>query len=260
MYMPPSKPSSDRRVLTVIPARLASTRLPNKPLADIAGLPMIVHVLRRAIEADQGPVVVACADRVIADAVEQAGGHAVMTRPEHPNGSDRVREAVQAVDPDGEYDIVVNLQGDMPTMDPAGLRAVAEAAAMPGFDMATLVVATDDPAERDNPNAVKAIVAFDPDRPRFGRALYFTRAAAPSGPGPIWHHVGVYAFRRAALERFAGLPPSPLEIRERLEQLRALEAGMTIAVAEIDALPRGVDGPADLEWARAQFAGKGAGI
>ncbi|WGF89853.1 3-deoxy-manno-octulosonate cytidylyltransferase [Marinivivus vitaminiproducens] len=256
--MSPSKPSSDRSTLTVIPARLASTRLPDKPLADIAGQPMIVHVWRRAMEAALGPVVVACADRAIADAVERAGGHAVMTDPAHPNGTDRVREAVLAVDPDGRHEVVVNLQGDMPTMDPDGLRAVAAAVSTPGFDMATLVVATDDPAERDNPNAVKAIVAFDPGRPRFGRALYFTRAAAPTGPGPIWHHVGVYAFRRSALERYAGLPPSPLEIRERLEQLRALEAGMTIAIAEIDALPRGVDSPADLEWARRHLGAQGA--
>jgi 3-deoxy-manno-octulosonate cytidylyltransferase (CMP-KDO synthetase) len=236
--------------LVVIPARLAATRLPGKPLLDIGGEPMIVHVWRRAVAAELGQVAVACADRAIADAIETAGGRAVMTAPGHPSGTDRVREAIDLVDPDGHFDLVVNLQGDMPTLDPAALRAVVEASVTLGTDLATLVVPTDDPEERDDPNCVKAIVSFAAESPRFGRALYFTRAAAPSGAGPVWHHIGIYCFRRAVLARFAALPPSPLERRERLEQLRALEAGMTIGVAVVEASPRGVDTPADLDWAR----------
>ncbi|MEE8334066.1 MAG: 3-deoxy-manno-octulosonate cytidylyltransferase [Alphaproteobacteria bacterium] len=239
--------------IIVIPARLASTRLPGKPLADIAGEAMIVHVWRRAREAGIGPVVVACGDEEIALAVRAAGGDAVMTRPDHPSGSDRVFEAVEAVDPDGAHDIVVNVQGDLPTIDPAVIGAVLEPLADPLVDIATLVAEITDPAERDDPNAVKAAVAIAPGA-RIGRALYFSRLAVPSGDGPLYHHIGLYGFRRAALARFVGLPPGILEQREQLEQLRALEAGMRIDVACVDTVPDGVDTPADLARARARLS------
>jgi len=239
--------------IIVIPARLASTRLPGKPLADIAGVPMIVHVWRRACDAGIGPVVVACGDREIALAVRAAGGEAVMTRPDHPSGSDRVFEAVEAVDPEAAHDIVVNVQGDLPTLDPAVIGAVLEPLADPLVDIATLVAEITDPAERDDPNAVKVAVAIAPGA-RIGRALYFSRLAVPSGDGPLYHHIGIYGFRRAALARFVGLPPGILERRERLEQLRALEAGMRIDVACVDTVPDGVDTPADLERARARLS------
>lgn len=237
--------------LVVIPARLASTRLPDKPLASIAGRPMIVQVLNRAREADVGPVVVACADAPIADAVRAAGGTAVMTDPAHPSGSDRVWEAVVRQDPDAAFDVVLNLQGDLPTLDPAAIRAALAALADPAVDIGTLAAAVVDPAERDDPHVVKAVTALDDVPGAVARALYFTRAAAPSGAGPLWHHVGLYAYRRAALERFVALPPSPLEVRERLEQLRALEAGMRIDAARIGTVPLGVDTPEDLARARA---------
>lgn len=239
--------------IVVIPARLASIRLPGKPLADIAGVPMIVHVWRRACDAGIGPVVVACGDREIALAVRAAGGEAVMTRPDHPSGSDRVFEAVEAVDPEAAHDIVVNVQGDLPTLDPAVIGAVLEPLADPLVDIATLVAEITDPAERDDPNAVKVAVAIAPGA-RIGRALYFSRLAVPSGDGPLYHHIGIYGFRRAALARFVGLPPGILERRERLEQLRALEAGMRIDVACVDTVPDGVDTPADLERARARLS------
>jgi len=239
--------------IVVIPARLASTRLPGKPLADIAGVPMIVHVWRRACDAGIGPVVVACGDREIALAVRAAGGEAVMTRPDHPSGSDRVFEAVEAVDPEAAHDIVVNVQGDRPTLEPAVIGAVLEPLADPLVDIATLVAEITDPAERDDPNAVKVAVAIAPGA-RIGRALYFSRLAVPSGDGPLYHHIGIYGFRRAALARFVGLPPGILERRERLEQLRALEAGMRIDVACVDTVPDGVDTPADLERARARLS------
>jgi len=239
--------------IVVIPARLASARLPGKPLADIAGAPMIVHVWRRAREAGIGPVVVACGDETIAQAVRAAGGEAVMTRPDHPSGSDRVFEAVAAVDPAGAHDIVVNLQGDLPGIDPAVIAAVLEPLCEPAVDIATLVAEITDPAERDDANAVKAAVAIAPGA-RIGRALYFSRRAVPSGDGPLYHHIGLYGFRRAALARFVALPPGILERRERLEQLRALEAGMRIDVACVDTVPDGVDTPADLERARARLS------
>ncbi len=239
-----------RESLVIVPARLAATRLPDKPLATIAGLPMIVHVWHRAVEADVGPVVVACGDRAIADAVEAAGGEAVMTDPGLPSGSDRVHAAAVIRDPDGRYSTVVNLQGDLPAIDPALIRASLLPLRDPEVDMATLVVRTDDPAERENPNVVKAVMSLA-DGAAVGRALYFTRAAAPSGAGPVWHHIGLYAWRRPALDRFVGLPPSPLEKREKLEQLRALEAGMRIDAAVVDGAPFGVDTPEDLARARA---------
>lgn len=241
--------------IVLIPARMQSSRLPGKPLAEIGGEAMIVHVWRRAMEADIGPVVVAAAEDAIVEAVRAAGGDAVLTRADHPSGSDRIFEAVGRIDPDGRFDAVVNLQGDLPTLDPALPRAaLAALAASPEVDIATLVCATDDVAERDNPNVVKAVVSFAEDGKR-GRALYFTRAAAPWGEGPVYHHIGLYAYRRAALARFVALPPSPLEKRERLEQLRALEAGMRIDVARVDTVPLGVDTPADLDRARALLAG-----
>jgi len=239
--------------IVVIPARLASTRLPNKPLAEIAGEAMIVHVWRRACAAGIGPVVVACADAAIADAVRAAGGESVMTRPDHPSGSDRVFEAVEALDPGGAHDIVVNVQGDLPTVEPAAIGAVLDPLADPAVDISTLVAEITDAAERDDPNAVKAVAAIPPGR-RIGRALYFSRLPVPSGAGPLYHHIGLYGFRRAALARFVSLPPGVLELRERLEQLRALEAGMRIDVACVDTVPDGVDTPADLERARARLS------
>ena len=242
--------------IIVIPARLASTRLPDKPLADISGAPMIVHVWRRAVEADIGPVIVACADRAIADAIGAAGGETVMTDPAHPSGSDRVFEAVSVCDPAGRYDVILNLQGDLPTIDPATIIAALDPLEDAAVDIATLGVEIREIRERDDPNVVKAVVSF-PEGSRIGRALYFSRAAVPAGEGPLYHHIGLYAWRRPALERFVDLAEGVLERRERLEQLRALEAGMRIDVALVDTVPDGVDTPADLERARAHIASGG---
>jgi 3-deoxy-manno-octulosonate cytidylyltransferase (CMP-KDO synthetase) len=240
--------------LILIPARMASQRLPGKPLADIAGLPMIVHVVQRAQAAALGPVVVATDSEVVATAVEKAGGRALMTRTDHASGSDRIFEALQVVDPEGHAGVVINVQGDLPTLDPASLRAVLRPLADPAVDIATLAAEIRKPAERTNPNVVKAVGSpVGPDRLR---ALYFTRATAPYGDGPLYHHIGLYAYRRAALERFVALPPSALEQRERLEQLRALEAGMRIDVVVVDTVPLGVDTPEDLETARRMLAGR----
>jgi 3-deoxy-manno-octulosonate cytidylyltransferase (CMP-KDO synthetase) len=238
-------------VLILIPARLASTRLPGKPLADIGGQPMIVHVLRRAEEAGIGDVVVATDDETVATAVEKAGGRAVMTRADHPSGSDRIFEALNVVDQERRAKIVLNVQGDLPTVAPADIAAALRPLNDPAVDIATLATEIKKPGERDNPNVVK--VVGSPAGPRRLRALYFTRATAPSGEGPLYHHIGLYAYRRAALERFVKLPPSPLEQRERLEQLRALEAGMRIDVELVDSVPLGVDTPEDLETARAML-------
>lgn len=246
----PHSDDKSSRAIVLIPARMRSERLPGKPLARIAGEPMIVHVWRRATAADVGPVVVACAEPEIAAAIREVGGEAVLTDPALPSGTDRIFAALQAVDPQGCFERVVNLQGDLPTLDPAALRHVIEPLDVLGSGIGTLANATDDPHERDDPNVVKAVISFLPDRQQLGRALYFTRAAAPSGPGPVHHHIGIYAFGRAVLERFAALPPSPLEKRERLEQLRALENGIDIGVRVVDAVPFGVDTPADLERAR----------
>jgi len=235
--------------IVVIPARLASTRLPNKPLADIAGQTMIERVWRQAVKAQLGPVLVAAAEQEIVDVIVRAGGRAVLTEPALPAGSDRVFAAVEAADPGGVCDVVVNVQGDLPALDPLAVRAVAEALQSTGADIATLAAQIDDPADNDNPSVVKPVVAWEKNG-RIGRALYFTRARAPSGDGPLFHHIGIYAYTRAALARFVSLPPSPLELREKLEQLRALEAGMTIGVARVDAVPLSVDTPADLEKAR----------
>ena len=241
------------QTVVLIPARMASTRLPGKPQADIAGLPMIVQVWRRAMAAGIGPVHVACAEPEIAAAVRAAGGLAVETDPNHPSGSDRIAEALARIDPDRRFDVVVNLQGDLPTIDPAIVRAVAAPLVDPSIDIATLVTEITDPGEATNPNVVKAVVAFAPGAD-MGPALYFSRNAVPAGPGPLWHHIGIYAYRRDALAQFVALPPGVLEQREKLEQLRALEAGMRIAAVRVDTLPLGVDTPADLARARAILA------
>jgi 3-deoxy-manno-octulosonate cytidylyltransferase (CMP-KDO synthetase) len=232
--------------ILLIPARMASTRLPGKPLAAIAGRPMIVRVWERAMAANLGPVVVAAAEPQIVAAIEAAGGRAILTDPSLASGSDRIFAALKIADPQGRHDVVVNLQGDLPALAPEVIQAVV--AALPGADIATLAAQITDPAERDNPAVVKAVVAWAADGKK-GRALYFTRSAAPSGDGPLFHHVGIYAFTRDALARFVALPPSPLEQREKLEQLRALEANMSIAVARVDTVPLSVDTPADLERA-----------
>jgi len=237
----------------VIPARMASTRLPDKPLADIGGVPMVVRAWRQAAKAGIGPVLVAAAEREIADCVRAAGGQAVLTDPALPSGTDRMKAALDLFDPEGAHDVAVNLQCDWPALNPAHVKLVAETLAPTGADIATLAAEITDPADFDNPHAVKAVVTWDVTRAR-GRALYFTRARAPSGEGPLFVHVGIYAFKRNALQRFVALPPSPLEIRERLEQLRALEAGMSIAVARIDEVPLSVDTPEDLQAARAQIS------
>jgi len=235
-------------VLIMIPARMAATRLPGKPLADIGGVPMIVHVLRRAQEAEVGPVFVATDSEAIAAAVAKAGARAVLTRADHTCGSDRIYEALAQIDASGDAKIIVNLQGDLPTLSPAAIAAALTPLSDPAVDIATIAAEIALPEERSDPNVVK--VVGTPIAPRRLRALYFTRAAAPAGVGPLYRHIGLYAFRRAALEKFVKLPPSPLERREKLEQLRALEAGMRVDVALVDAVPLGVDTPADLEKAR----------
>ena len=228
---------------------MASTRLPGKPLADICGRPMIVHVLARALEADIGPVAVACGDAEIAEAVREAGGLAVLTPPNLASGSDRVHAALAELDPGGTHDVVVNLQGDFPTVLPAAIRAVILPLADAAVDIGTLVVPIASAEEAGTASFVKAACAFDEGQ-TVAPALYFSRQAIPWGEGPRWHHVGIYAYRREALVRFVLLPPSPLERRESLEQLRALEAGMRISCARVDHGPFGVDTPADLERAR----------
>jgi 3-deoxy-manno-octulosonate cytidylyltransferase (CMP-KDO synthetase) len=242
--------SRPRNPLILVPARLASTRLPDKPLADIHGEAMIVHVWRRAMEAGIGPVVVAAAEPAIVAAIEAAGGRAVLTDPAHPSGSDRIHEALLRVDPEGRHDAIVNVQGDLPTIAPETIRASLEPLEAPEADIATLVAEIVRDDERANSNVVKAILSMRDEARRIGRALYFTRATAPTGPGPLFHHIGLYAYRRAALTRFVALPPAPLERRERLEQLRALEADMRIDAIVVDAVPLGVDTPEDLERAR----------
>jgi 3-deoxy-manno-octulosonate cytidylyltransferase (CMP-KDO synthetase) len=245
-------PMPDPRTLVLIPARMAATRLPGKPLLDIAGLPMIVHVLRRAEAARIGRVAVATDTPEIADAARSHGFEAVLTRAEHPSGSDRIYEALRTLDPTGEAEIVINLQGDFPTIAPDNIRDVLGPLADPAVDIATLAAEIHTEEESTNPNVVKLVGS--PVSPRRLRALYFTRATAPWGDGPRYHHVGLYAYRRAALERFVALAPSPLERQEKLEQLRALEAGMRIDAMIVDTVPRGVDTPADLETTRQLLA------
>ena len=239
---------TETRALVLIPARMAATRLPGKPLLDIAGLPMIVHVLRRAEAARIGRVAVATDTPEIAAAVRAHGGEAVMTRPDHPSGSDRIYEALRYLDPEGRTEIVVNLQGDFPTISSDNIRAVLPPLADPAVDIATLAAEIHTEEESTSPSVVKAVGS--PIGGRRMRALYFTRATAPAGDGPRYHHIGLYAYRRAALERFVALPPSALERQEKLEQLRALEAGMRIDITIVDTVPRGVDTAADLETAR----------
>jgi 3-deoxy-manno-octulosonate cytidylyltransferase (CMP-KDO synthetase) len=238
------------RPIILIPARLAATRLPGKPLADIGGESMIVRVWRRAMAAGVGPVVVAAGDWAIHDAIAEAGGHAVLTDASLPSGSDRILAALAQADPDGRYDTVVNLQGDMPFVEPAILAACLELmAAQPSCDIATVAAPEASVADRANPDVVKAVLSLQPDG-RSGRALYFTRSAL-YGDAPVWRHIGIYGYRRAALEAFNASPPSPLERREKLEQLRALELGLSIWASVADAAPISVDTPADLEAARA---------
>jgi 3-deoxy-manno-octulosonate cytidylyltransferase (CMP-KDO synthetase) len=234
--------------LILIPARMASTRLPGKPLADIAGKPMIVHVARRAAESGLGRVVVATDTRQVAEVVRTAGFETVMTSPDHQSGSDRIFEALQTLDSPPSFETVVNVQGDLPTIDPAIIRAALRPLENPAVDIATLGVEIVREEENANPNVVKIVgSSLSPARLR---ALYFTRATAPWGEGPLYHHIGLYAYRRAALARFVSLPPSPLEKREKLEQLRALEAGMRIDAEIVESVPLGVDTPEDLERAR----------
>jgi 3-deoxy-manno-octulosonate cytidylyltransferase (CMP-KDO synthetase) len=238
--------------IVLIPARMSATRLPGKPLADIHGAPMILHVWRRAMEADIGPVWVATDDSRIIDAVDSAGGKAIMTRFDHASGSDRIFEALGAVDANGVHDVVVNIQGDLPTIEPSVVRACLAPLSDRTVDIATLATPITREQEKDDPNVVK-VIATELDSSRL-RALYFTRARAPWGEGRLLHHIGLYAYRREALRRFIDLPPSPLERREKLEQLRALEAGMRIDVALVETAPLGVDAPEDLERARDMLA------
>jgi 3-deoxy-manno-octulosonate cytidylyltransferase (CMP-KDO synthetase) len=237
------------RPIVIIPARMAASRLPGKPLADIGGEPMIVRVLRRAETAAVGPVVVAAGDAEIVRAIEAAGGRAVLTDPDLPSGSDRVLAALRAVDPAGDHDVAINLQGDIPFFDPGLVGACANLLeAEPSCDIATLVVRETGPEQRTDPDTPKAVIAL-PEGAARGRALYFTRSTL-FGDGPVWRHIGLYGFRRAALERFCAAPPSPLERREKLEQLRALEIGLTIWAAVVQAAPIEVNNPADLAAAR----------
>lgn len=241
------------RPILVIPARMAATRLPGKPLAEIHGRPMIAHVIDRAREAGIGPVAVAAAEAEIAAAARAAGARAVLVAEDLPSGTDRVHRALAELDPDRRHDVVVNVQADFPTIAPETLRAVLAPLADPAVDIGTLVCPIADEEEANTPSFVKAACAFE-GTARVAPALYFSRLPIPWGEGPRWHHIGVYAFRRAALDRFVALPPSPLERREKLEQLRALEAGMRIAAARVEHGPFGVDTPADLERARALLA------
>ena len=240
------------RPIVIIPARMNAARLPGKPLADIHGAPMIVHVWRRAVAADVGPVWVAADDSRVVEAVATAGGKAIMTRSDHPSGSDRIFEALGLVDADRVHDVVVNIQGDLPTIEPSVVRASLAPLAETAVDIATLATPITRDEEKDDPNVVKVIATeLAPTRLR---ALYFTRARAPWGEGRLLHHIGLYAYRRDALRRFIAAPPSPLERREKLEQLRALEAGMRIDVALVETAPLGVDAPEDLERAREMLA------
>lgn len=241
-------------VLVLIPARMASTRLPDKPLADICGLPMIVQVARRATEAAIGRVVIAVDDQRVFDTVAAAGFEVVMTRQDHQSGSDRIFEALTKVDPDGKAKIVVNVQGDLPTIDPETVRAALRPLENEKVDIGTLTTEIDNEEDKTAPHVVK--VVGSPLSDSRLHALYFTRTTAPYGSGPLYHHIGLYAYRRAALERFVSLGPSVLEKRESLEQLRALEAGMRIDVEIVDTVPLGVDTPADLEKARRILSAK----
>ncbi len=239
--------------IILIPARMGASRLPGKPLADIAGAPMIVRVMRRAQAAGIGPVAVAAGDPAIVEAVEAAGGRAVLTDPDLPSGSDRIMAALRQLDPQGRHDAVINLQGDMPFVEPGVVAACAEVLDRSPCDISTVVAVEASPADRDNVDVVKAVLALAADG-RSGRALYFTRSRL-YGEGPVWRHIGVYGYRPAALARFTAAPPSRLERREKLEQLRALELGLRIDAAVTGTAPISVDTPADLEAARGAAAG-----
>lgn len=238
--------------IILIPARMASTRLPDKPLADIQGVPMIVQVWRRAIEAKAGRVVVATDSQEVMKAVKSHGGEVVLTRSDHVSGSDRIFEALEAIDPNKKIKVIINVQGDLPTIEPETIRASLVPLQDSAVDLSTLVAKISIDEERTNPNVVKMIGT--PTGAQTFRALYFTRATAPYGDGPLYHHIGLYAWRRDALEKFVSLKPSTLELREKLEQLRALEAGMRIDAALVDTVPLGVDTAADLERARDALA------
>jgi 3-deoxy-manno-octulosonate cytidylyltransferase (CMP-KDO synthetase) len=244
-----------QRALVVIPARMHSTRLPGKPLADIAGEPMIVHVWRRAMAAGIGRVVVATDTEAVVAAVRNVGGEVTMTRPDHASGSDRVFEAVNRADPEGDFEVILNLQGDLPAMEPGLVRACLEPLQDKGPQIATIAAEIKSAPDRTDPNVVK-VVGSPTGVPGRLRALYFTRATAPAGDGPLYHHFGMYAYRRSALERFVSLRPSVLEKREALEQLRALEDGMRIDVTVVDSVPVEVNTPEDLELARRVLAGQ----
>lgn len=237
--------------IILIPARMASTRLPDKPLADIHGKPMIVHVMERALESKLGRVVIACAETEIKSAIEKAGGEAVLTDPALPSGSDRILAALKTIDPAAKHDAVINVQGDLPTLDPALIKTAFGLLKNPATDIGTLAAIITKEAEKTNPNVVKAVAEIDFGKnEKTGRALYFTRSTAPANPGPLLHHIGLYAYQRAALEKFVSAKPSYLEQREKLEQLRALALGMRIDVAVVDTVPLGVDTAEDLETAR----------
>lgn len=236
--------------LIIIPARMGSTRLPDKPLADINGKPMILHVWERAVESGVGEVLVACDDPRIADVITAAGGKAILTRPDHPSGSDRIWEAYTHFDLEARYQTIVNVQGDLPTLDPALVRKVMEPLSDPAVDIATLACIIHEDDEKADPAVVKPVIAFADKTGQIGRALYFTRCPAPYGEGELYHHIGIYAYRRDSLRRFVGLTPSPLELREKLEQLRALEHHMRIDVAIVETVPLGVDTTQHLEKAR----------
>ncbi|MFY9286882.1 MAG: 3-deoxy-manno-octulosonate cytidylyltransferase [Alphaproteobacteria bacterium] len=235
--------------ILIIPARMTSTRLPGKPLADIHGQPMIVHVWKRAMASKVGPVLVACDTNEIVDVIKKAGGMAVLTKPDHPSGSDRIWEALHAMDGHARYDAIINVQGDEPLLNPDHIRTAFDLLKNPGVDISTLAAVIDDEQKKIASQVVKAAIDCD-GRTKQGRALYFSRHPIPSGEGPVYHHVGLYAYRREALAAFVAAPPSPLELREKLEQLRALSLGMHIEVGVIDSVPMGVDTPEDLEKAR----------
>ena len=237
--------------LVIIPARLAATRLPRKILADICGKPMIVRVVEQALQADIGPVAVACDHVEIADAVTDHGGKAILTRSDHASGSDRIQEAAELLDPEGRFDVILNVQGDVPLIEPGAIRAAFAPLEIPDVAIGTIMTEIMEPRFRDDPSFVKAVTT--PNGQGHHRALYFTRTTAPGGEGALYQHIGVYAYRKSALDRFVRLPPSPLEQREKLEQLRALEAGMRIDVSIIDSAPMDVNTPEDLERARAAY-------
>ena len=260
----PETPENMRQIphrpVILIPARMGSTRLPGKPLLMIGKEPMIVHVWRRAMESDIGPVVVACDTKNIAEVVKRAGGEAVLTKPGHPSGSDRIWEALDKIQGNAEkgkrdFDSIINVQGDLPTLDPSAIRAAYDLLKDPAVDIGTLAVEIKEEKDKRADQIVKAVIDLEEGKKK-GRALYFSRLPAPGGEGPMYHHIGLYAYTRAALAKFVAAPPSPLEQRERLEQLRALALGLHIAVAVIETVPLGVDTKADLEIARTMLETK----